>query len=132
MSQPWSSVRVAGLALDVPAQLVPLDEAAFEGSAAVLEGAGMRLTVDASPFADPLTRYGAKPGFEHWQEPVGRATADFVVFEEEGTRTVAVTIHGRATAVVHQPAGAPKDVALQILRSIRTDQIRTEQGETND
>jgi hypothetical protein len=127
MSQPWSSVRVAGLALDVPAQLVPSDEAGFEGSAAVLEGADMRLTVDASPFADPLTRYEAKPGFEYWQEAVGSITADFVLFEEEGTRTVAVTIPGRATAVVHQPADADKDVALQILRSFRTDQ-----GESND
>ena len=137
MSQPWSSVRVAGLALDVPAQLVPTEEAAIEGSAAVLEGAGLRLTIDASPFADPLTRYGAKPGFEHWQEAVGSTTADFVLFEEEGTRTVAVTIPGRATAVVHQPAGDPRDVALQILRSIRTEQIRpdksrTDQGESND
>ncbi|MHC6594279.1 hypothetical protein [Arthrobacter sp. C152] len=132
MSQPWKSVRVAGLSLDVPAQLAHADEHGIEGGAAVLEGAGLRLTVDASLFADPLTRYGSKPGFEHWQEAVGSSTADFVLFEEAGTRTVAVTIPGRATAVVHQPAGAPRDVALQILRSIRTDQVRTDQGESND
>ena len=127
MSQPWSSVRVAGLSLDVPAQLAAVDEHGIEGSVAVLEAAGLRLTVDGSPFADPLTGYGSKPGFEHWKEAVGGNTADFVLFEEEGTCTVAVTIPGRATAVVHQPAGTPKDVALQILRSIRTDQ-----GESND
>ena len=127
MSQAWNSVRVANLSINVPAQLAPADEQGIEGSAAVLEGAGLRLTVDASPFADPLTRYGSKPGFEHWQEPVGGTPADFVLFEEEGTCTVAVTIHGRGTAVVHLPAGAERDVALQILRSIRTDQ-----GESND
>jgi hypothetical protein len=126
MKQPWSSVRMAGLALDVPAQLAPSEEHGIEGGAAILEGAGMRLTVDASPFADPLTRYADKPGYEHWQEPVASQSADFVVFEEEGTRTVAVTIPGRATAVVHQPADAERDVALQILRSIRTDE-----GESN-
>ena len=117
---------MAGLALDVPAQLAPSEEHGIEGGAAILEGAGMRLTVDASPFADPLTRYADKPGYEHWQEAVASQSADFVVFEEEGTRTVAVAIPGRATAVVHQSADAERDVALQILRSIRTDE-----GESN-
>lgn len=127
MGQPWNSFRVAGLVLDVPDQLAPSHEHAIEGSAAVLEGAGMRLTVDASPFADPLTRYANKPGYQRWREAVGSQIADFVLFEEEGIRTVAVNIPGRATAVVHLPAGAERDVALQILRSIRTDQ-----GESND
>ncbi|WP_455835185.1 hypothetical protein [Pseudarthrobacter siccitolerans] len=127
MRQPWSSVRMAGLALDVPAQLAPSEERGIEGSAEVLEGDGMRLTVDTSPFADPLTHYAAKPGYEHWQETVASQSADFILFEEQGTRTVAVAIPGRATAVVHQPAGAERDVALQILRSIRPDE-----GESND
>ena len=127
MGQPWSSFRVAGVALDVPEQLAPSQERAIEGGAAVLEGAGIRLTVDAGPFADPLTRYAAKPGYEHWQENVGSATADFVSFEEEGIRTLAANFPGRATAVVHLSPGAERDTALQILRSIRTDQ-----GESND
>ena len=127
MEQGWSSFRVAGMALDVPSALAPAPGQAIEGSAAVLEGAGMRLTVDASLFADPLTRYAAMPGYEHWREAVGSQIADFVVFEEGGTRTVAANIPGRATAVVHLPAGAQLDVALQILRSIRTDI-----GESND
>lgn len=127
MGQPWSSFRIAGLSLDVPDQLAPSPERGFEGGTAVLEGAGMRLTVDASPFADTLTGYADKPGFEHWREPLGGETADFVLFEEEGVRTLAVKIPGRATAVVHQPATARQDTALQILRSIRTDQ-----GESNE
>jgi hypothetical protein len=127
MEQGWSSFRLAGLALDVPSALAAAPGQAIEGSAAVLEGAGMRLTIDASLFADPLTRYAAKPGYEHWREAVGSQIADFVVFEEGGTRTVAANIPGRATAVVHLPAGAQRDVALQILRSIRTDI-----GESND
>jgi hypothetical protein len=127
MEQGWSSFRLAGLALDVPSALAAAPGQAIEGSAAVLEGAGMRLTVDASLFADPLTRYAAKPGYEHWREAVGSQIADFVVFEEGGTRTIAANIPGRATAVVHLPAGAQRDVALQILRSIRTDK-----GESND
>ena len=127
MEQGWSSFRVAGLALDVPSALAPAPGQAIEGSAAVLEGAGMRLTVDASLFADPLTRYAAMPGYEHWREAVGSQIADFVVFEEGGTRTIAANIPGCATAVVHLPAGAQLDVALQILRSIRTDI-----GESND
>jgi hypothetical protein len=127
MEQGWSSFRLAGLALDVPSALAAAPGQAIEGSAAVLEGAGMRLTVDASLFADPLTRYAAKPGYEHWREAVGSQIADFVVFEEGGTRTIAANIPGRATAVVHLPAGAQRDVALQILRSIRTDI-----GESND
>ena len=127
MEQGWSSFRVAGLALDVPSALAPAPGQAIEGSAAVLEGAGMRLTVDASLFADPLTRYAAMPGYEHWREAVGSQIADFVVFEEGGTRTIAANIPGRATAVVHLPAGAQRDAALQILRSIRTDI-----GESND
>jgi hypothetical protein len=127
MEQGWSSFRLAGLALDVPSVLAAAPGQAIEGSAAVLEGAGMRLTVDAGLFADPLTRYAAKPGYEHWREAVGSQIADFVVFEEGGTRTVAANIPGRATAVVHLPTGAQRDVALQILRSIRTDI-----GESND
>ena len=127
MEQGWSSFRVAGLALDVPSALAPAPEQAIEGSAAVLEGAGMRLTVDASLFADPLTRYAAMPGYEHWREAVGSQIADFVVFEEGGTRTIAANIPGRATAVVHLSPGAERDTALQILRSIRTDQ-----GESNE
>lgn len=127
MGQPWNSFRVAGLVLDVPDQLAPSHEHGIEGGAAVLEGGGMRLTVDASPFADPLTRYANKPGYERWREALGNHIADFVLFEEEGIRTVAVNIPGRATAVVHLPADAERDVALQILRSIRTDQ-----GEPND
>jgi hypothetical protein len=126
MGQAWSSFRVAGLALDIPDQLAPSTERAIEGSAAVLEGGGMRLTVDASLFADPLTGYAGKPGYEHWRETVGGDTADFVQFEEEGQRTVAAKIPGRATAVVHQPAEADRDTALAILRS-----IRTENGESN-
>lgn len=127
MGQRWSSLRVAGLALDVPDVLAPSPEHGIEGSAAVLEGAGIRLTVDASPFADPLTRYAAKPGYEHWRESLGSQMADFVVFEEGGTRTLAANIPGRATAVVHLPADVERDIALQILRSIRTDK-----GESND
>ena len=127
MEQGWSSFRVAGLALDVPSALAPAPGQAIEGSAAVLEGAGMRLTVDASLFADPLTRYAAMPGYEHWREAVGSQIADFVVFEEGGTRTIAANIPGRATAVVHLSPGAERDTALQILRSIRTDQ-----GESNE
>jgi hypothetical protein len=127
MGQPWSSLRVAGLALDVPEQLAPAHERAIVGGAAVLEGAGMRLTVDTSPFADPLTRYTDKPGYEHWREPVGTDIADFISFEEEGIRTVAANFPGRATAVVHLSGGAERGTALQILRSIRTDQ-----GESND
>lgn len=127
MGQGWSSLRVAGLALDVPELLAPSAERGIEGGAAVLEGAGMRLTVDAGPFADPLTRYADKPGYERWREAVGSNIADFVVFEEEGIRTVAANIPGRATAVVHLPAGAERDIALRILRSIRTDK-----GESND
>jgi hypothetical protein len=87
----------------------------------------MRLTVDAGPFADPLTGYAGKPGYEHWREILGSHSADFVLFEEDGIRTVAVNIPGLATAVVHQPATAIRDTALQILRS-----IRTEKGESND
>lgn len=127
MGQGWSSLRVAGLALDVPELLAPSAERGIEGGAAVLEGAGMRLTVDAGPFADPLTRYADKPGYERWREALGSNIADFVVFEEEGIRTVAANIPGRATAVVHLPAGAERDIALRILRSIRTDK-----GESND
>lgn len=126
MGQQWSSVRVSGLSLDVPDQLAPSAERGVDGSAAVLEGGGMRLTIDASPFADPLTGYTIKPGYEHWREPVGNGTADFVQFEEEGLRTLAMKIPGRATVVVHQPAKAERDTALQILRS-----IRTENGESN-
>jgi hypothetical protein len=127
MGQPWTSLRVAGLALDVPDQLAPSGERGIEGSAALFEGAGMRLTVDASPFADPLTRYADKPGYEHWREAVGSDTADFVLFEEAGTRTVAVNIPGRGTAVVHITSDGDRGTALQILRSIRTDQ-----GKSND
>ncbi|TLM81704.1 hypothetical protein FDW83_14875 [Pseudarthrobacter sp. NamE2] len=127
MGQPWTSFRIAGLALDVPDQLAPSPERGIEGGTAVLEGAGMRLTVDASAFADPLTGYANKPGYEHWRESLGGDTADFVLFEEDGVRTLAVKIPGRATAVVHQPATAQQDTALQILRSIRKDQ-----GEFND
>ncbi|MBO1268368.1 hypothetical protein J1902_10335 [Arthrobacter sp. PO-11] len=122
MDPAWSTLRVAGVALDIPDELAPTDERGVEGGAAVLEGSKLRLTLDASPFADPLTRYTDKPGYEHWREIVGGLPADFVSFEDQGTRIVATNIAGRATAVVHIPADADRSVALQILRSIRTDQ----------
>jgi hypothetical protein len=85
----WSFRHVAGMSLDVPKTLAPRDERGIEGDVAVLEGAGVRLTIDTSPFADPLTRYTDKPGYEHWQEDIGGVGAEFLTFEEGGMRTLA-------------------------------------------
>ena len=61
-SAEWRTVRDACVEIDVPPDMAPSAAQGIEGPAMDLAGHGLRLIVDCSPFADPLTSYEAKPG----------------------------------------------------------------------
>jgi hypothetical protein len=116
----WRTTRLAGVELDVPAELAPTDEQGIDGPAATLESPNLRLILDAGPFADPLTGYASKPGFERRLEDIGGEPAEVVSFAgENGARVLATRLPGPLTAVVHAAPGVDPEVALRILRSLR-------------
>lgn len=118
--QDWRTTRLAGVELDVPAELAPTDEQAIDGPAATLAGPNLRLSLDAGPFADPLTGYASKPGFERRLEDIGGEQAEVVSFaDSDGTRVLAARLPGPLTAVVHAAPGVDPEVALRMLRSMR-------------
>jgi hypothetical protein len=116
----WRTTRIAGVELDVPVELAPTDEQGLDGPAATLESPNLRLILDAGPFADPLTGYASKPGFERRQETIGGEPAEIVTFtDESGTRVLGTRLPGPLTAVVHAAPGVDPEVALRMLRSLR-------------
>jgi hypothetical protein len=108
-----------GAEFDVPADLIPAPGQGLEGPAAVFEGGGVRLTLDASLFADPLTGHGDKPGFTQRHDRVGGEERQIVSYAAgEDTRVFATRLTG-LTATVHVQEAADPETALRILRSIR-------------
>jgi hypothetical protein len=123
----WHHVRFNDVVLDVPAAVAASSEQAVEGSAAVFEGGGLRVTLDASPFADPVTGHESRPGFRRWHEEIGGHRRDVVAYDSsDGGTVVAARLPGPLTAAVHVAAGADPAVAQQILRSI------SQQGEHDE
>jgi hypothetical protein len=116
----WRHVAGAGFELDVPEQLAPANEAALDGPAVSFEGPGLRLILDRSPFADPLTGYESKPEFTRKIEMISGARAEIVSFRsDDGTHVYATRLPGPLTAVAHVAPGGGPEVALRMLRSIR-------------
>jgi hypothetical protein len=116
----WRRVTVAGVELEVPAELAPASEAALDGPAASFEAPGLRLLLDSSPFADPLTGYESRPEFARMEEQIGGVPAKIVSFRsDDGTRVIAARLPGLLTAVAHVAPDGDPELALRILRSIR-------------
>lgn len=116
----WRTLQVAGLEIEVPPDVVPSSEVPIDGEAVVLEGPGIRVTLDRSPFADPLTGHNARPEFRQREERIGDRPAVVVSFRADGaTRVVAARLPGLLTAVVRVAPGVDEEIALRMLRSIR-------------
>ena len=119
-SDEWHAVRGPGLELTVPPDLAPTGEQGIDGPVSSFEGHGLRLMVDRSPFADPLTGYQDKAGYERHREQIAGETADLVTYlEDDGTRVLATRLPGPVTAVVHAAPEMDPEIALRIVRSIR-------------
>jgi len=115
----WQHVEAAGVELDVPAELTVTSDQGLEGPAAVLEGGNMRLTLDGSAFADPLSGHREKPGFTQWRDEVYGEEREFVSFlADEDTQIFASRLPG-FTATVQMERSADPEIAKRILRSIR-------------
>jgi hypothetical protein len=120
MAGEWQTVRAGGVELDAPEEVAEGSDQGVEGPVATLAGPGIRLTIDSSPFADPLTRYGSEAEYRLDREDIGGEPAEVVSFRaEDGTNVVAARLPGRLTAVAHTDSDADRDVALRMLRSIR-------------
>ena len=133
----WMRLTIAGLQLELPAGMLPdgasgpppteqLDggtpesqvPTGFEGPVAVLEGSGMRLLIDGTPFADPLTGHAGKPAFSTWRAQIDGQEREVVSFGEEGSRVLATRLPG-ATVTVQLDHGGDPAAALRILSSLR-------------
>ena len=115
----WRHLHFGNIELDVPAELATGSEQGIDGAAAILEGAGLRLTLDASPFADPLTSYESKVGYRSWYEAVGGRRQELMSFDsDDGGSVIAARFRGPVTVVVHVGPGADVEIAMQIIRSI--------------
>jgi hypothetical protein len=116
----WTRVELPGVVLEVPAGLVSEAGQGAEGAAAVLEGGGLRVVVDTSLFADPLTGHAAQPGFRTWSESVDGSEREVVAFGDAGGRVVATRLPGvTATVRLTEATEAGMETALRILRSVR-------------
>jgi hypothetical protein len=120
MNGGWQTVRVGRVELDAPEEVARTSDQEIESPVATLDGAGIRLTVDGSPFADPLTRYESQAEYRHDREDIGGETADVVSFRaEDGTGVIAARLSSGLTAVAHITPEGDRDVVLRMLRSIR-------------
>ena len=120
MPDTWRRVRIGGVELDVPADVGASAEQGVEGSTGVLSGRGIRVTVDGSPFADPLTGYASRPHYAERSEEIADHQAEVVSFkEDDGTTVVGARLAGPVTATVHLPPDVDPEIALRMLRSIR-------------
>jgi len=120
MSMDWHRVEGVGVSLDVPGGVVAATGEESDGAAVTFAGEEMRVILDASPFADSLTRYESYPEFEKHREEIDGEMLDVVCFRApNGTRVVGARLRGVLTAVVHMGSRTEKQAALKVLRSIR-------------
>lgn len=116
----WSHIEIAGVQLDVPADLSAPAGQGIEGPVAVLERRGMRLLLDGSAFADPLVGHSGKPGLSTWTELIDGEQRELLSFDQgDGSRVLATRLPAlTATVVIDQ--GADPAPALRMLRSLRS------------
>ena len=121
--QGWRRVDFHGVALEVPVDMAASTEQGVEGDVLVLEGAGLRLTLDASLFRDRLHGAASRPGSRRWSEPVGDDAREVVAFDAGDGTVLVADLPGDLTASVHVDTGGDQGSALDIIRSI------TQQGD---
>jgi hypothetical protein len=121
----WRTVRADGVEFEAPAEVVSQsgDAAEVEGPVATFLGPGLRLLIDRTPFADPLTRYASQPDYRHSRETIGGQPSDVVTFRaEDGTNVLAARYPGPPaplTAVAHVAPDTDPAIGMRMLRSIR-------------
>jgi hypothetical protein len=121
----WSDrvpVRVDGLLLRLPAALIA-GGSAIDGPAAVFEGPGVTVVVDAGPFADRLDAHVGKPAFQESRVEVAGTSGRRVSFSapDTGTQTSALHVDGPrpfTVAVIAAPS-VPDTVAADVLASVQ-------------
>jgi hypothetical protein len=92
----------------------------MDGPTVTLTSPGLRLIIDHSAFADPLTGYESQRGFARRRDAIAGEAADVVSFRaDDGTLVVATRLPGPMTAVVHVAPDTDPEIARRMLRSIR-------------
>jgi len=133
MSADWKEIRLAdvGLRLRSPVDLTPLAARGVDSPAQVLGGVDLEVTVDAGPFADPLTGYRDRPAYQATEETIGGRPARAIScrLDEQGGHLAGAHFpeQPRApgprqlTVSVVDRGCADADRALRIVRSLEFD-----------
>ena len=115
-------VAFGNFTVDLPAALVSQRQQAVDSPAATFEGEGLKVILDAGPFADRLESHLGRPDYREELTELGGVVGRIVSFRNpDGTETLASHVPPPAsvTVVVHADASVPQHVARQIIESLR-------------
>jgi hypothetical protein len=126
MNEHWRPYREGDVEFVAPEGMARA-EGTLDSPTSEYTGPGMTITFDRGPYADPLTRYGSRPGYEEWTGLAGDRPARIVTFEaDDGSRVVAARLEdpdraaGRAlTAVVYLSPEIDVERGRRIVDSLR-------------
>ena len=131
----------SGISFEVPSPVhAEAESTGIDSAVTAWTASGYEITIDRGPFADPLTQYGSRRGHAAADESVNGRNVRVVEFaDDDGTRVVGAHFPRRPTdadsvsvpmtVIVRLVSGTPKDVALNIIRSIRFPTPSREMGE---
>jgi hypothetical protein len=132
----------SGISFEVPSPVhTEAESTGIDSAVTAWTANGYEITIDRGPFADPLTQYGSRRGHAAADESVNGRTVRVVEFaDDDGTRVVGAHFPRRPdtgadrvsvpmTVIVRLDPGTPKDVALNIIRSIRFPTPSRKKGE---
>jgi hypothetical protein len=120
--EPRVHVRVGAVGLELPAGVAPCEGTPADSASAVFEGEGLTVLVDQGPFAPSLEADVGRPGYREEPTEVGGSPARLVTFDEDGgsfTTALEIAPPNRATVVVRADSSVPRQVPLDIVRSVQ-------------
>jgi hypothetical protein len=122
----------SGISFEVPSPVhAEAENTGIDSVVTAWTANGYEITIDRGPFADPLTQYSSRRGHAAADESVNGRNVRVVEFaDDDGTRVVGAHFPRRSdtdadsvsvpiTMIVRLVPETPKDVALNIIRSIR-------------
>jgi hypothetical protein len=121
--EPRVRVHVGAVGLDLPAIVARQPGTPTDSASATFDGGGLTVLVDQGPFAPTLDADVGRPGFREERTDVGGSRARIVTYDEDdGSFTTALEIAAphRATVVVRADSSVPRQVPLEIVRSVQT------------
>jgi hypothetical protein len=117
----WRHVRVGAVSLELPTSLASRD-ASSDSASAVFEGGGVLAIVDQGPFAPSLDADVGRPQFRQEDIEISGSPARLVTYDDDPASYVtAVEVDAllRVTVVVRAQHFVPRELPLQIVRSLR-------------